>query len=97
MTLATLIKTLATLSDNRSPSLRKILAMGVGTLGLCMGVTFIGLSVYSVVKTGSFDPSAYGTGASLLLAALATLPLSLAKAFEMVPDTSVAAVEGPNE
>lgn len=94
MSFSGLIKSLTTLADNVTPSLRKILAMGIGTLGLAIGVTFIGLSVYSTMTTGTFDPAGFGTGASLLLAALSTLPLSLAKSMELVPDTTVAPTEG---
>lgn len=83
-----LIKVLATHADNATPSLRKVLVLGIGTLGLGMGVAFIGLSVAAFLKTGAFDPSAFGTGAVQLLGALATLPLSLAKAMELVPDTT---------
>jgi hypothetical protein len=83
-----LIKVLATHADNATPSLRKVLVLGIATLGLAMGVAFIALSVAAFIKTGAFDPSAFGTGAVQLLGALATLPLSLAKAMELVPDTT---------
>lgn len=86
--LAGLIKQLATHADNVTPSLRKILVLGIGSLGLAMGVTFIALSIASYLKTGAFDPAAFGTGAVQLLGALATLPLSLAKAMQLVPDST---------
>lgn len=67
-----LIRYLTTARDNQTPSLIRILA-------LAMGTQFVGLAGWTVVVLKSpFDPSAYGTGAGLLLAALgAALRISM--------------------
>lgn len=93
MSISSVVVQLATLADNFSPSLRKVLVLGIGTLGLMMGFTFIALSIYSTWKTGNFDMTGFGTGGSLLIAAMLPLPLALAKAMQWAPDTTVPASE----
>ena len=81
-----IIQRLTTLADNRTPTLRKVLAFGVGTIGLAMGIAFIGLSIWSVAKGNPFDALAFGSGAALLLSPLTALPWSLGKAMQIVTD-----------
>lgn len=95
MKIPDLVRKLGTLADDVTPSLRKVLAMSIGALGILIGLAFVGLSIFSTLKTGAFDPSNYGVGASALLAALAALPLSLAKSMQLVPDRTEPPVEEP--
>lgn len=82
---------LITLADNHTPSQRKIWALAAGVIVLAMGVTFIGLSIWSVMVLGhNFDQLAFGTGGGLLATPLLGVPLALAKAMQLVPDTTTA-------
>lgn len=99
--LGQLVSQLVTHGDNKTPSLRKVHAIGVGTLGLMIGaagvlglVAMVGLSAWSVlVLRQPFPAGDFGTGFGGALAALATLVaalaanvLALAKALAWVPD-----------
>ena len=66
-------------------------------VGLAIGAAFIGLSIYSVWRTGQFPPAEYGAGAAAILGALATLPLSLAKAMQWGGRPGESPIEEPEE
>lgn len=90
MTIRSVLNQLTTLADNHTPSQRKIWALGAGIIALAMGVAHIVLAAWSVQKGHPFDALSFGTGGAALLGVLVALPMSLAKAMQIVPDTTVA-------
>jgi hypothetical protein len=90
MTAASLLNKLSTLADNRTPSIRKIAAIAAALVALAMGVAHIALAAWSVHKGHPFAPLEFGTGGAALLGVLVALPMSLAKAMQIVPDTTTA-------
>ena len=85
---------LITLADNHTPSQRKIWGIGAGVIALAMGVAHIVLAAWSVHKGHPFLPLEFGTGGAALLTILVALPMSLAKAMQILPDTTCPPNEG---
>lgn len=94
MRLGELLNRLTTLADNHTPSQRLIWAMGAGIIALAMGVAHIALAAWSVHKGHPFDALSFGTGGAALLTILVALPMSLAKAMQILPDTTCPPGEG---
>jgi hypothetical protein len=94
MTLRELLNQLTTLADNRTPSQRKIWGVGAGIIALAMGIAHIALAAWSVHKGHPFTPLEFGTGGAALLTILVALPMSLAKAMQILPDTTCPPGEG---
>lgn len=88
--MASMLTQLITLADNHTPSQRKIWGVGAGIIALAMGAAHIALAAWSVAKGHPFDALSFGTGGSALLAILVALPMSLAKAMQILPDTTTA-------
>jgi hypothetical protein len=88
MTARDLLNKLSTLADNRTPSIRKIVAIAAALVALAMGIAHIALQAWSVANGHPFTPLEFGTGGAALLTILVALPMSLAKAMQLVPDTT---------
>jgi hypothetical protein len=88
MTAGELLNQLSTLADNRTPSIRKMVAIAAALVALAMGIAHIALQAWSVAKGHPFTPLEFGTGGAALLTILVALPMSLAKAMQIVPDTT---------
>lgn len=60
------LRYITTARDNQTPDIIRV-------LGVLMGLQFIALAAWHVgINDRDFDPTSYGTGAGLLLAALGT-------------------------